>query len=138
MILLDNRSDADVEIDSLQEIADSLTDRDIELIITHSKEMREINKEYRGKDRATDVLSFPLTDVEGFPLGSIVINIDLAKDAAKSEGHTLRDEIKILFIHGLLHLKGFDHESDEGEMRELERELALKFNLPNSLTTRGE
>ena len=100
--------------------------------------MHEINMEQRAVDKTTDVLSFPLEDFPHFPLGSIVINSDLATIKAKELGHTLKDEITLMFIHGLLHVKGFDHECDNGEMREEEEKLINEFNLPNSLIIRME
>jgi probable rRNA maturation factor len=100
--------------------------------------MRELNKIYRNKDKATDVLSFPLEDMPGMPLGSIVISIDTAKKVANELGHSIEGEIKLLFIHGLLHLLGYDHETDNGEMREKEKEIIEKFNLPKSLIIRND
>ena len=72
------------------------------------------------------------------PLGSIVISIDTAKKEAEEFGHSIEDEIKLLFIHGLLHLLGYDHEIDNGEMRAKEAEIIEKFNLPKSLIVRNE
>ena len=138
MIELDNRTDADIDIDRLQTIADSLSEQDIELIFTDDNEMRAINLEFRQIDRSTDVLSFPYETMPMSPLGSIVISVDFAKEASNRFSHTLNDEIALLFIHGLLHLLGFDHESDNGEMRQKERELIVKFSLPSSLIVRTE
>ncbi|MEO1923813.1 MAG: rRNA maturation RNase YbeY, partial [Nautiliaceae bacterium] len=86
--------------------------------------------------KPTDVLSFPLENIPGMPLGSIVISIDTAKKGAKEFGHSIENEIKLLFIHGLLHLLGYDHEIDNGEMRAKEEEIIKKFNLPQSLIIR--
>ena len=72
------------------------------------------------------------------PLGSIVISADFVKDRANEFGHTYSDELSLLFIHGMLHLLGFDHETDSGEMREMEAEIINKFYLPKSLIIRTE
>ena len=137
MIDFDNRTDYSFDIKELEEIYKYLTNKDIELILTTDEEIRELNKIYRNKDKATDVLSFPLEDMPGMPLGSIVISLDTAKRVANELGHSIEEEIKLLFIHGLLHLLGYDHEIDNGEMREKEKEIIEKFNLPNSLIIRS-
>ena len=138
MIEFDNRTDFNFDLNSLKEIYEYLTQKDIELILTDDKEIQELNKTYRQKDKPTDVLSFPLEEMPGMPLGSIVISIDTAKRGAKEFGHSVEDEIKLLFIHGLLHLLGYDHEVDNGEMREKEKEIIEKFNLPDSLIVRNK
>ena len=96
--------------------------------------------EYRGKNTPTDVLSFPLNCdmIEHIPLGSIVISIDYIILNSKILGHSLNDELSLLFIHGLLHLLGYDHEVDCGEMKAKEEALIKFFNLPNSLIVRTE
>ncbi|EDM23728.1 rRNA maturation RNase YbeY [Caminibacter mediatlanticus] len=137
MIDFDNRTDYEFNIEKLYEIYNFLTDKDVELILTTDEEIQKLNKEYRNKDKPTDVLSFPLEDFPGMPLGSIVISIDTAKKEAEKFGHSIDDEIKLLFIHGLLHLLGYDHEVDNGEMREKEKEIIEKFNLPQSLIIRS-
>jgi probable rRNA maturation factor len=136
MIILDNQTDIDMDINILENI--SKTDKEIEVIIVDDKSMQKINLEQRELDKTTDVLSFPLEDFPHFPLGSIVINSDLATIRAKELGHNLKDEITLMFIHGLLHLKGFDHEKDNGEMRKEEEKLINEFNLPKSLIIRME
>ncbi len=138
MIEFDNRTDFNFNADELEEICKYLTDKDVELILTTDEEIKKINKEFRNKDKATDVLSFPLENIPGMPLGSIVISIDTAKKEAEEFGHSIEDEIKLLFIHGLLHLLGYDHEIDNGEMRAKEAEIIEKFNLPKSLIVRNE
>ena len=97
---------------------------------------QEYNKEYRGINKATDVLSFPLEDIEFMPLGSIVISLDKAKEVANRLNHSINDEIALLFTHGLLHLMGYDHEVDNGQMREMESKIIKEFNLPDSLIVR--
>ena len=137
MIEFDNRYGIEFDLKVLKEIKDDLSDKDIELIFTNSDEIQEINKNFRGIDKPTDVLSFPLDFMPGLPLGSVVINIDFAKNVSEKLGHSLDEEITLLFIHGLLHLLGYDHESDEGEMPEKEEELIKKYDLPKSLIVRN-
>jgi len=139
MILLDNQTDLDIDLNLLEQIAKYLeVTKDIELIITDNRTIQEYNKEYRGVDRATDVLSFPLEDIEFMPLGSIVISIDKAKEVANRLQHSIQDELSLLFTHGLLHLLGYDHEIDSGEMRALESKIVENFNLPKSLIVRTQ
>lgn len=122
----------------LDEISQFLSQKNVELIFTNSEKIREINKKFRGKDKPTDVLSFPLIDVPHSDfLGSIVINLDLVDKVSKDLKHSFDDEISLLFIHGLLHLLGFDHEIDNGEMRKKESEIIEKFSLPESLIIRN-
>ena len=134
----DNRTDEDIDISKLEKIASSLTDKDIELIITSNSDIQEINREFRDKDKPTDVLSFPFEEMPGAPLGSIVISIDLVKQMSEKLNNKFEDELCLLFIHGLLHLLGFDHETDSGEHRKKEEELIKEFNLPSSLIIRND
>lgn len=136
MIEFDNRTLLEIDIDILENIAQSLTKKEIELIITNNEEIREINKEFRSIDKDTDVLSFPFEEMPLAPLGSIVISANHIEEKAKEFGHSTNDECALLFIHGLLHLLGFDHEIDSGEMRNEESRLIEKFNLPKSLIVR--
>ena len=104
--------------------------------------LKRLNRAYRGKNKATDVLSFPAPSVEdgGEPgiAGDIAISLDTAAKQAEEFGHTLRDEVRVLLLHGLLHLHGMDHEADGGEMAAREGELQRKLRLPLSLTGRAE
>ena len=136
MIELDNRTEHTYDFSLLEKIADKLTSQEIELILTDNDEIAEINREFRGLDKATDVLSFPSDPFPGAPLGSIVISVDKVESVAAELGHSEDDELALLFIHGLLHLKGFDHEVDNGEMRANEIELIETFSLPKSLIVR--
>ena len=138
MIEFDNRTDYQFDIKLLENIADYLTQKDIELILTDDEEIRKLNKEFRGIDKPTDVLSFPLEDTPGAMLGVIVISLDKVLEAAQKYNHTPLEELALLFTHGLLHLLGYDHEVDKGEMREKEKEIIEKFNLPKSLIVRNE
>ena len=138
MIDIENNTSFDLNTSLLEDITTSLTSKDIELIIVNNDEIQELNKEHRNINKATDVLSFPLEfDMSNMPLGSIVISIDFVEEKAKEYNHSFEDELKLLFIHGLLHLLGFDHEVDDGEHREKEKELIKKYNLPNSLIIRN-
>ena len=76
-------------------------------------------------------------EFDNMPLGSIVISVDYVEEKAKEYGHTFNEEFNLLFIHGLLHLLGFDHEIDNGEHRAKEEELIKSFNLPDSLIVRN-
>jgi probable rRNA maturation factor len=138
MIDIDNQTQYKIDEDSLEKILTELTQKDIELILTSNETIQAINKEYRGIDKATDVLSFPYEDMPMAPLGSIVISIDFVQQKAKEFGHSQDDEFALLFIHGLLHLLGYDHECDNGEMRQKEEALIQKLQLPESLIVRTE
>ena len=144
MIDLDNQTTLAVDIDALEKIAETLSSKEVELIITDDQTMQALNTEHRGKEVTTDVLSFPIEapfteqSIFGMPLGSIVIAASFVKDKAKTFGHTEQDEISLLFIHGMLHLLGFDHETDAGEMRVREKELIEAFDLPKNLIVRAE
>lgn len=138
MIDLDNQTTLEIDIAALEIITNDLTQKDIELIIVGNDEIQELNKEHRQKDKATDVLSFPMEfDFPNMPLGSIVISKEFVEEKAKEYKHSQNDEFTLLFIHGLLHLLGYDHEVDNGEHREKEEELIKKYNLPNSLIVRN-
>jgi len=138
MIELDNRTSLGVNEQLLARITKTLTKKDIELIVTNDDEMRSINSEFRGIDKSTDVLSFPYEDMPMSPLGSIVISSSHVQEKAQELSHTNDDEFTLLFIHGILHLLGFDHEVDNGEMRAKEKKLIEQFNLPHSLIIRIE
>lgn len=144
MIDLDNQTTLTVDLEALEQIATSLCDKEVELIITNDTTMQALNAEYREKDGVTDVLSFPMEapfteqSIFGMPLGSIIIAESLVKEKAVQFGHTIQDELSLLFIHGMLHLLGFDHEHDNGEMRKREKELIEQFDLPKSLIVRTE
>ena len=143
MIDLDNQTTLSFELTPLEEIASALSTKEVELIITNDEAMKALNTEHRGKETSTDVLSFPLDapfteqSIFGMPLGSIVISEEYVKTKAKELGHSIQDELSLLFIHGMLHLLGFDHEIDDGEMRQREEALIQQFNLPKSLIVRA-
>lgn len=105
----------------------------VTVVIVSDDRIRSLNADFRGKDRATDVLSFPFGEIsegdEPF-LGDIVISAETAKRQSEENGLDLETEIRQLILHGMLHLAGFDHETDDGEMDELEmryrRELGIE------------
>ncbi|HUS20304.1 MAG TPA: rRNA maturation RNase YbeY [Terriglobales bacterium] len=108
---------------------------DVAILVTSNRRMREFNRWYRQKAHATDVLSFP-----GNPkldhAGDIAISADIAAHNAKKLGHSQAVEIKVLILHGILHLAGYDHESDSGEMAGLEDHIRARLGLPNALIKR--
>ena len=135
---IDNQTDYNPNINLLKSIALEFTKKDIELIICNNQYIQNINNTYRKIDKPTDVLSFPYDDMPNTPQGSIVISLDFVKQKAKIYDHSIDDEFALLFIHGLLHLLGYDHECDNGEQRELEKKLIKQYNLPKSLIVREE
>ena len=138
MIEIDNKTSLEVDKPFLTKIAGTLTDKEIELLITDANKIQEINRNSRNIDKSTDVLSFPYEEMPMAPLGSIVISASHVENRAKELGHKNSDELALLFIHGLLHLLGYDHEVDDGQMRAKEAKLIKKFNLPTSLIVRTE
>ncbi|MGP1528681.1 MAG: rRNA maturation RNase YbeY [Campylobacter sp.] len=122
----------------LDEISNFLTKDDFELVFNNEDEMRNLNFSTRNIDKSTDVLSFPYEKMAHFPIGSIVINLDEVALKSQQFCHSKDDEIALLFIHGALHILGYDHEKDSGEMRKKECEIILKFNLPKSLIVRTQ
>lgn len=111
---------------------------EVNVLITSNAKIRRLNREFRGKDKPTDVLSFPITQNGMHQLaGDIAISEEIARRNAKALGHSLENELKILLLHGLLHLAGHDHESDQGEMAALEQKLRAKLKLPTGLIERA-
>jgi len=139
LIDLINETDLLVDTDLLEKIAEDLTQRQIELIITDNEGIAALNKTHRDKAEPTDVLSFPMGDtIPHTPLGVIVISKDYVIKNAQAYGHSKQEELTLLFIHGLLHLIGFDHETDEGQMRRKEEVIINAWKLPKSLIVRNE
>ena len=97
--------------------------------------MRALNKRFRRTDKATDVLSFPAG--ERGELGDVIIAAGVARRQALAAGHSLQTELRVLALHGLLHLLGYDHETDDGRMLKVERRLRLKGGLREGLIERG-
>ena len=121
----------------LEQIADFLGAGDVESVFVNDDEMRKINREHRGINKATDVLSFPYEQVSGGLMGSVVISTDTASRVASELGHSIECEIALLFLHGVLHILGYDHEIDGGQMRQKEKEVIEHFSLPDSLIIRN-
>src|SRR5271168_2692645 len=117
----------------------------ISVLLTDDDRIRELNRQFRKKNAPTDVLSFPVIDWEGDAAnghrdksaGDLAISLDTAARQAESFGHSLATEVKVLILHGALHLAGFDHESDSGEMAGLENRLRKHFGLPSGLIQRS-
>ncbi|CAM2779071.1 rRNA maturation RNase YbeY [Helicobacter burdigaliensis] len=145
-ILFENQSDYEFSLEfkeNLENFLQKMTKnlnislKQCELIILNNEAMQEINKTYRNIDKPTDVLSFPLDSEFCMLYGSILISIDFAKEVSNSLNHSIEEEIYLLFIHGFLHLVGYDHEKDCGEQRKKEEEFITLFALPKSLITRN-
>jgi probable rRNA maturation factor len=109
----------------------------VTVLVTSNREMRSLNQRFRGTDQATDVLSFPSHFDSPEFAGDIAISAEIASDNACSLGHSPAEEIKVLALHGILHLAGFDHESDRGEMSKLEERVRAKLGLPPALIARS-
>jgi len=114
--------------------------RRVNVLITSSAELRLLNRQFLGKDKSTDVLSFPSPPAgsrRSPPIaGEIAISADIARQNALRLDHSLADEIKILALHGVLHLAGFDHERDHGEMARKESRLRRQLKLETGLIER--
>ncbi len=111
---------------------------EVQILLASDATLRRLNCEYRNQDKSTDVLSFPAP--EGFGTthaGDLAISLPTARRQAAAHGHTLADELRILLLHGLLHLAGFDHETDAGEMAAREFELRHRLKLPSTLIDRA-
>ena len=134
----------------LTTIAPASTKGDVCVALVSDARMRALNRQFRGKDKVTDVLSFPAdpptalragpssplgAGTRGF-LGDIVIASGVAKKQAKAAGHSLNTEIRILALHGLLHLVGYDHDADDGKMARVEARLRKKAGLPEGVIER--
>ncbi|MGH9595207.1 MAG: rRNA maturation RNase YbeY, partial [Edaphobacter sp.] len=110
---------------------------EVDVLLTTDSTLRQLNKTFRGKNKPTDVLSFPAPpEFARKHAGDLAISLDTAARQATDYGHTLADEVKVLLLHGLLHLSGQDHETDNGEMATREAALRLKLNLPATLIER--
>ncbi len=128
----------------------------VAIALVSDRRMRDLNKAFRGVDRPTDVLSFPSEDLDSTPraprnqpqlkrdkslhvnhLGDIAIAAGVARRQAGERRHTLTTELRILALHGLLHLLGYDHERDRGEMRRLEERLRRRAGLTEGLIARA-
>ncbi len=124
------------ELDSLTEFLRDLSGRlelpgsgkcRMEVVFTNNEEIQQLNRDYRKLNQVTDVLSFPdgdiLPETDEIFLGSVVISVERAEAQSGEIGHSLEEELKFLIMHGLLHLLGYDHEEDDGEMAVLQRNI---------------
>jgi probable rRNA maturation factor len=109
---------------------------EVEVLLSSDAELKRLNKAFRGKNKATDVLSFPAPEEAGDVAGDLAISLETAQRQADEHGHSLRDEVRVLMLHGLLHLDGEDHETDKGEMAGREARLRGELRLPSGLIER--
>jgi probable rRNA maturation factor len=112
----------------------------VDVLVTSSADLRALNRQFRGKDKTTDVLSFPSPRMVRKPVrvaGELAISLDIARENAYHLGHSVAEEVKILVLHGILHLAGFDHERDHGEMARDETRLRQKLHLNGGLIERS-
>lgn len=133
-ILLANRSGESKGLGKVKSIVreilkeESVTKGEVSVLLTTDTEIRDLNREYRFKDKATDVLSFPMEDVD--LLGDIVISVDRTKDQASQYGVAFVEELSRLLVHGTLHLLGYDHVNGGRQARKMKlREEAIMATL---------
>ena len=113
---------------------------EVSVLLTTDRAIRRLNRQFRGKDKATDVLSFPASALASGPekaAGDLAISVDTSRRQGTACGHSLGVELKVLMLHGLLHLAGYDHEADNGRMARCERQLRARFALPLGLIERA-
>jgi probable rRNA maturation factor len=109
----------------------------VDVLLTSSAEMKSLNRRFRGKDKATDVLAFPAEPAAQKQFaGEIAVSAEIAAQNAWWLRHSPAEEVKILVLHGVLHLRGYDHECDNGQMARRERQLRAKLHLPLGLIER--
>jgi probable rRNA maturation factor len=126
----------------LRTIAPATARGTVSVAVVSDQRVRALNRQYRGVNRATDVLSFPVASDHRPPstdhcLGDIVIARGVARRQAREAGHSELTEWRVLALHGLLHLLGYDHERDSGRMRRVERRLRRQGGLPDGLIERA-
>ncbi len=109
---------------------------EVHVLLTGDVEVKRLNRVYRGKNKPTDVLSFPAAEEAEGIAGDLAISLETALRQATEHGHSLRDEVRVLLLHGLLHLDGEDHEADAGEMAQREAALRAELRLPTGLIER--
>jgi len=111
---------------------------EVTVLLTTDAAMRKLNRRFRGKNKATDVLSFPAEGPGTEEIaGDLAISVTTAMSQAREQGHSLSVEIKVLILHGLLHLAGYDHEADDGLMARRESLLRARLGLPQGLIERA-
>jgi probable rRNA maturation factor len=111
----------------------------VSVLVTSNQELQGLNRRFRGKNKPTDVLSFPAMPglMRGFA-GDVAISAEIAARNARRLGHTAADEIRILALHAVLHLSGYDHEQDNGQMERKEGRLRKLLGLPEGLIERAQ
>ena len=111
---------------------------EVTVLLTSDRTIQRLNREFRHKNKPTDVLSFPAEAVGPEKIaGDLAISVGTARKQAEERGHPVAIEIKVLMLHGLLHLAGYDHEMDQGEMARREQKLRAKLRLPQGLIERS-
>jgi probable rRNA maturation factor len=115
---------------------------DVSVLLTTDLAIRRLNRQFRGKNKPTDVLSFPAEPIPGLraaeqTTGDLAISVETARRQGAACGHSLGTELKVLILHGLLHLAGYDHEADSGRMDRRERALRERLGLPSGLIERA-
>ena len=110
--------------------------RTFHCMVTGDTELQSLNLRFRDKDATTDVLSFPSGIAE--PIGDVAISLGRARSQARERGHSIENEICILMLHGVLHLLGMDHESDNGRMARAEVRWQRRLGLPTGLIERTQ
>ena len=118
----------------LERVAPARARGTVTVALVPDARVRALNRTYRRKDMPTDVLSFPAEE-RGI-LGDVVIATGVARRQARAAGHSLQTELRVLALHGLLHLLGYDHEHDDGQMERLERRLRARGGLREGLIER--
>jgi probable rRNA maturation factor len=113
-----------------------LRGRSFACLVTGDAEVRRLNRRFRGKNSVTDVLSFASSEKNGFA-GDLAISVDRARRQAAEHGHSLEDELRMLILHGALHLTGLDHEDDAGRMARAEARWRRRLGLPTGLIERA-
>jgi len=110
----------------------------VSVLVTGSRELQRLNQKFRAQDKPTDVLSFPaLSGASEGLAGDVAVSAEIAAQNARQLGHEVAEEIKILVLHGVLHLAGYDHEHDHGEMARKEQQLRRALRLPVGLIERA-
>ncbi len=148
MIVVERSSNDDVVLNSPRRraLARFLTravkavnlDGEVTVLLADDKRLRALNRLFRNKNKPTDVLSFPAEEPRSAIAGDIAISLETAARQAAEHGHDLHTELRILVLHGLLHLTGMDHETDGGEMVAREANLRARFKLPAGLIERTQ
>ena len=129
------KEDRDLLRNFAEEVCESVLEgKSFVCLITNDPHLRQLNADFLKHDYPTDVLSFPSGEAQD--LGEIAISLDRAKEQATGQGHSVVDELRILMLHGALHLAGMDHETDRGQMKRIETKWRKRFGLAAGLIER--